>query len=168
MRRFLLALMLVAACGCLLPAVSQAEAKKGESPHEAAKKMTEITLERGGGDGGPEDSLTLRRDGTALYVGKANVERIGRYKGTITEHCFHDNFPLLAEAYAALRGQPVSTGKPTGGRVTPITIRVVWDGKKEEIRDHCPGLDQRLWSLEMAARGIAADIKWKKDEPKRP
>ena len=96
------------------------------------------------------------------------MERIGRYKGTIAEHGFHDNFPLLAEAYAALRAQPASTGKLTGCRVTPITIRVVWDGTKEEIRDHCPALDQRLWSLEMAARGIAADIKWKKDEPNKP
>jgi hypothetical protein len=142
--------------------------KKAEAAQDAAKLVTEITLERRGGDKGPQDTLTLRKDGTALYVGTANVERIGRYKGTIAEHGFNDNFPLLAEAYAALRGQPASTGKPTGGRVTGVTIRVVWDGKQEEITDFCPGLDQRLWLFEMAARGIAADIKWQKDEAKKP
>src|SRR5690242_11863534 len=135
MRGFLPILAPLALCGWLCVAPTYAGDNKSEPPREAAKKVSEITLERGGGDGGPEDKLTLRRDGTALYVGTANVERVGRYKGTVAEHGFHDNFPLLAEAYAALRGQPASTGKPTGGRVTPVTIRVVWDGKEEEITD---------------------------------
>jgi hypothetical protein len=125
MCRLLLALALVASCACLYPAASQAEDKKAEPPEEAVKKVTEITLERSGEGGGPEDALTLRSDGTALYVGKKNVERVGRYKGAIPEHGFRDNFTLLAEAYAALRGQAISTGKPTGGRVTAVTIRVV-------------------------------------------
>jgi hypothetical protein len=143
--------------------LAQAEDKKPEPPPEAAKKVSEITLERSGAGEGPEDTLMLRSDGKAIYVGKKNVERIGRYKGTIAEHGFQDNFSLLAETYAELRGQPHSTGKPTGGRVTAVTIRVKWDGKPEEIADLCPGLDRQLWSLEMAARGIAADIVWKKD-----
>ena len=167
MCRSLPALTLMALCAYLWSAASNAQDKKPERPEEAAKKVTEVTLERSGEGGGPEDTLTLRSDGTALYEGKKNVERIGRYKGTIPEHGFRDNFTLLAESYAALRGQ-YSTGKPTGGRVTAITIRVVWDGKKEEIVDHCPGLDRQLWLLEMSARGLAADVVWKKDEPKKP
>jgi hypothetical protein len=168
MSRWLPILTLLVLFGCFCSPVTYAEEKKPEPSEEAAKKVTAITLERSGGGEGPEDSLTLRSDKTALYVGKKNVERIGRYKGTISEHGFHDNFPLLAETYAALRGQPLSTGKPTGGRVTAVTIRIVWDGKMEEIVDHCPGLDRRLWALEMAARGVAADIVWTKDEPKKP
>jgi hypothetical protein len=168
MIRILPLLVSVMVCGWLVPTASRCEANKAESPPDAAKQVTEITLERGGGGKGPQDTLTLRKDGTAIYVGTANVGRIGRYKGTIAEHGFHDNFPLLAEAYAALRGQPASKGKPTGGRVTPVAIRVVWDGKREEITDLCPGMDKRLWSFEMAARGIAADIKWQKDEAKKP
>ena len=167
MGRSLPILALLVLCGWLRPAASQAGDKKPEPTEEAAKKVTEITLERSGGDGGPEDALTLRSDGTALYVGKQNVERIGRYKGTIPEHGFGDNFPLLAQLYAEARGQPLSTGKPTGGRATTVTIRVMADGKPEEIVDHCPGMDRRLWSLEMAARGVAADVGWETDEPKR-
>lgn len=155
-------------CGWFSLAEAQAEDKKTESPTESAKKLTEITLERSGDGDGPSDTLTLRSDGTALYVGKKNVERIGRFKGTISEHGFHDSFQLVAEQYAALRGQAISTGKPTGGRVTAVTIHLMWDGKKQEIVDLCPGLDRKLWSLEMAVRGVSADIMWKKDEAKAP
>jgi hypothetical protein len=168
MSRWLAILALLALFGWSCPRVAHADNKKPEPGEEAAKKVTEITLERSGGDKGPEDSLTLRSDGTALYVGKKNVGRIGRYKGTIPEHGFSDNFPLLAESYATLRGQPLSTGKPTGGRVNAITIRIVWEGKPEEIVDLCPGLDRQLWSLEMTSRGIAADIEWQRDEAKKP
>jgi hypothetical protein len=168
MIRWLPLLTLLVLFGWFCPRVAHAEDKKPEPPQEAAKKVTEITLERSGAGGGREDTLTLRSDGKALYVGKKNVERIGRYQGTISEHGFQDNFPLLAETYAALRGQPLSTGKPTGGRVTAVTIRIVWDGKPEEIADFFPGLDRPLWSLEMATRGVAADIVWKKDEPEKP
>lgn len=161
-------LTLLALFGWFCSGVALGDEEKPESAQDIAKQVTEIRLERSGGQDGPEDILTLRRDGTALYVGKKNVERVGRYKGTISEHGFHDNFPLLAETYASLHGKPLSTGKPTGGRVTSVTIHIVWDGKRKEIVDLCPGMDRRLWLLEMAARGLAADIAWKKDEPKKP
>src|ERR1700722_5462362 len=100
MNRLLPILSLLVLCGWFCPSMSIAEDKKSESFQEAAKKVKEITLERSGAGKGPENSLTLRSDGTAIYIGKKNVERIGRYKGSIPEHGFHDNFPLLAETYA--------------------------------------------------------------------
>src|SRR5678809_1118553 len=123
-------------------------------------KITEITLERSGGKkGSPEDKLTLRSDGSAAYVGIKNVPRIGEYQGKIPDWYFHDSFPQLAEMYAAIHETGVSTGKPTES-VTVITLRVIVDGKQKEITDHCPGIDERLWALEMSARGVAADIAW--------
>src|SRR5690348_189021 len=102
-------LTLLAVSGWLSPGVAHADDNKPELPRDQARKVTEIRLERSGGEEGPEDTLTLRSDGTALYVGKKNVERIGRYKGSISEHGFQNNFPLLAESYAALRGTSIST-----------------------------------------------------------
>ena len=125
-------------------------------------KITEISLTRSGGKAGsPQDTLTLRSDGTAAYVGVKNVARIGEYQGKIPDWYFHDSFPRLADMYAAIHGTGVSTGKPTES-VTVVTLRVVVDGKQKEITDLCPGIDERLWALEMSARGVAADIAWEK------
>ena len=125
-------------------------------------KITEITLVRSGGkSGSPQDSLTLRSDGTAAYIGEKNVARIGQYQGKIPDWYFHDSFEVLAEMYAAIHGTGVSTGKPTES-VTVVKLRVVVDGKPKEITDLCPGIDERLWALEMSARGVAADIAWEK------
>ena len=125
-------------------------------------KITEISLTRSGGKtGSPQDTLTLRSDGTAAYVGVKYVPRIGEYQGKIPDWYFHDSFPALAEMYAAIHGTGVSTGKPTES-VTVVKLRVIVDGKPKEITDHCPGIDERLWALEMSARGVAADIAWEK------
>jgi len=125
-------------------------------------RITEISLSRSGGkEGSPQDTLTLRSDGSAAYVGVKNVARIGEYQGKIPDWYFHDSFPSLADMYAAIPGIGVSTGKPTES-VTVVTLRVVVDGKPKEITDHCPGIDERLWALEMSARGVAADIAWEK------
>ena len=125
-------------------------------------KITDISLTRSGGKvGSPQDTLTLRADGTAAYVGVKNVARLGEYQGKIPDWYFHDSFPTLADMYAAFHATGVSTGKPTES-VTVVTLRVVVDGKQKEITDHCPGIDERLWALEMSARGVAADIAWEK------
>lgn len=130
-------------------------------------EITQITIERGpcAYPESPQDIVTLRSDGTALYVGSKNVKRIGRYSGTLPEHYFGPTFNNVAEIYMSFRGKGVSTGKPTRN-ITSITIRVIVDGKEERKVDHCPGLDHQLFALEMAVHGIASDIKWKKLEDK--
>ena len=65
--------------------------------------------------------------------------------------------------YEGLRGQPPSTGKPSE-ELTPIISTIVRDDKTEKINDLCPGLDRNLWAFEMAVRGVASDIPWKKVE----
>ena len=129
----------------------------------AAAKVTEITLTRSGDrkGTGPEDVLTLRSDGTALYIGKKDVERVGTFTGKIPNHGFTPSFPLLTQMYQGLRGQPLSTGKPSK-ELTAIVSTIIRDGKTEEINDLCPGLDRTLWAFEMAVRGVANDIRWKK------
>lgn len=130
-----------------------------------ATKITEITLSRSGNrDGtGFQDVLTLRSDGTANYAGAKNVERVGSYSGKIPLHGFAPSFPLLAQMYEGLRGQPPSTGKPSE-ELTAIISTITRDGKTEEINDLCPGLDRNLWAFEMAVRGVASDIQWKKGD----
>lgn len=132
-------------------------------------KITQITIERrpSAYPESPHDTVTLRSDGTASFVGMKNVDRIGRFSGTLPEHYFGPAFDNVAEIYMLFRGKGVSTGKPTSN-TTSMTIRVIVDGKEERIVDHCPGLDHHLFSLEMAVLGIAADIKWKKQEAEAP
>lgn len=129
--------------------------------------ITQITIERrpSAYPESPQDTVTLRSDGTALYIGSKNVEKIGRFSGTLPSHYFGPTFSNLAEIYMAFRGKGISTGKPTMN-TTVITIRVMVDGKEEKIVDLCPGMDHRLFSMEMAVLGIAADVKWKQLETK--
>ena len=130
-------------------------------PAQEKTGITEISVEReDGAKDGPRDVVTFRSDKSAQYVGKSNVERLGEFTGRLPEHYFHAPFESLTEVYEGLRKDGVSTGKPNSN-VTVITIRVVRDGKQEEIRDLCPGLDRRLFAFEMAVRGVAADITWK-------
>jgi hypothetical protein len=129
---------------------------------KAAGKITQISLERSAGKAdGPRDTLTFRSDGTASYVGVKNVSRVGEYLGKIPDWYFKESFPRLAEMYRAVLTTGPSTGKPTES-VTVVTLRVMVDGKEKVIVDYCPGLDERLWELEMAMRGVAADVTWKK------
>ena len=124
--------------------------------------VTQISLERSGGKpGAPRDTLILHSDGTAAYVGVENVANIGEYRGRVPDWYDTKSFPQLAEMYRALMGAGLSTGKPTPS-VTTITLRVTVNGEEKEIVDLCPGLDERLWGLEMAVRGVAADITWEK------
>jgi len=148
---------------CLCVAVAMFSLSLFASAEEKSSlKITEISLTRSGGKAGsPQDTLTLRADGSAAYVGVKDVGRLGDYQGTIPDWYFHDSFPRLAEMYAAIHDTGVSTGKPTES-VTVVKLRVVVDGKPKEITDLCPGIDERLWALEMSARGVAADIAWER------
>ncbi len=129
-----------------------------------AHGITAITLRRcGGGEKCPVDELCLRDDGTARYVGNANVSLIGNYTARLPKLYWGSAFEKLAEAYVDVRRKPVSTGKPTRG-VTVVELVVVRNGTKVRIRDHCPGLDSRLFLLEMSIRGIASDIAWERKD----
>jgi hypothetical protein len=142
---------------CVIGPASQAQLQKGAPP-----SITEISLERSlGRADSPQDLVTLRSDGTATYEGSENVDKIGKYQGKVSDWYFAKTFPQIAKAYVALRGKPVSTGKPTKD-VTTMTLRVTVDGKFERIADLCPGSDDRLWLLEMSIRGVAGDIRWEK------
>ena len=154
---FQLAIVLMLGLAAALMAIEPKQQEKA-SP----LKITEISLQRSGGkEGSPQDTLTLRSDGTALYMGFKNVARVGEFQGKIPDWYFGDSFPLLAEMYSAFHETGVSTGKPTKS-VTVVTLRITVNGKTKEITDLCPGIDERLWALEMSARGVAADISWAK------
>ena len=124
--------------------------------------ITEITLRRCGGSDGkrPVDELTFRSDGTARYVGKSNVQKIGEFTGRIPDLYFGSTFDNLAEAYIAASVAGLNS-KPTMN-TTIVCLVVIRDGKKLETTDNCPGSDSKLFTIEMAILGIALDIEWKK------
>jgi len=72
----------------LIAAISLSAAQKSK-PEKSKRRINEIDLEgrqgtRGNELFGPGFKITLRRDGTALFMGKAKVKLIGDFQGTIT------------------------------------------------------------------------------------
>ena len=83
MKRFHLVLLFV-----LIAAISLSAAQKSQP--QSQPRIDEIALEGWQGlgpDGDPigaDFKITLRRDGTALFTGKAKVKLIGDFQGTIS------------------------------------------------------------------------------------
>jgi hypothetical protein len=126
-----------------------------------AKDISEITLVRDGAAGSPADVLTFHSDGSVFYEGKHDTTRVGVFTGRLRNNFSGEVFPQLAARFVEMiSGGPVSRGKPAN--INPVVIRVTQDGKVKEFTDWCPGLDERLWAFEMAARGLMEETTWTK------
>jgi len=127
--------------------------------------ITEISLERSPSDWDqmPADKVVLYADGTAIYIGRRNVDRIGHFKGKIRKETFEKLVKLLTT-------QDFFDLKEISMALTDTSISVVSvtrGGKGTTFIDHGIGnYPITLWGIEMAIRGVAANIKWKKVEPK--
>lgn len=122
-------------------------------------QITEITLERTPCFGTcPVYSVTLRRDGTATYVGKNYVERMGTYKGTVRQ------FDRLAELLIS-RGYFGLKDKYAVNWTDMATVKtsVVMNGKRKTISNYGDAGPVELWGIEMAIDAVADQIKWEKD-----
>jgi hypothetical protein len=125
-------------------------------------EITEIRLERTPCFGGcPVDQVILRPDGTATYIGTRFVPKSGRYSGTFHREDFSRLARLLESqgffdmqdryAIGATDMPSIITGATRGG----ATKTVVNYGDAGPIR---------LWGMERAIRGVAADIEWKEEQ----
>lgn len=123
--------------------------------------ITEISLERTPCYGDcPADWVILRADETAFYYpkGKSGATRM---KGKIDKWDFAPLAKLLeTQGFFALKD---SYSAIMTDQATHFTS-VVKDGNRKTVRNYGNAGPTSLWGLEMAIRGVAADIKWVKDD----
>lgn len=169
----------------LIAAISLSAAQKSK-PEKSKPRINEIDLEgrqgtRGNELFGPGFKITLRRDGTALFTGKAKVKLIGDFQGTITGAEFEQLVSfMVARNYDRIPEDPVNHSEitpPAGSaRFTlysdePYMItRVVYEGgqTKTMVRPTTArGIDlvhipQELFQIEQAVFDAATRIDWAK------
>lgn len=153
------------------------------SAARANSAITEISLEMAQGSvevGKPVGrafKIVLRRDGTALFEGKANVKLIGKYRGTIPEADFERLAEfLISKRYDRINEELPFRMTPAAGeiRATPydspvVTTGVVRAGKPKTIRrltivsnEHKNRVPKEITEIENAIAEAAMKIKWAK------
>lgn len=122
--------------------------------------ITEITLERTRCYGNcPAYRLVLRQDGTATYIGRANVERIGTYRGKIDEYTFDRLSDLLrSEGYFELRDHYSLTVTDLPSVITSALLI----GKRKTVVNYGDTGPVKLWGMELAIDAVSEHIKWTK------
>ena len=136
---------------------------------QVAEAISEVTLERHpcNLDACPAYRLTLRRDGTATYVGERNVPRIGRYRSTAqADRPLEAEFARLAKLIAAHNYLEMSDVYNPGQIVDGGTVStgVVHHGRRKTVRNYASQGPVELYGIEMAIDGAAANMRWEEDK----
>jgi hypothetical protein len=125
-------------------------------------QITEITVERKGCFGGcPVYSITLRRDGSATYIGKRFVERIGTFA---SKNRYPIDFAPLAkvidyEGFFGL-GEKYNVGSVDAEVVTTTVIR---NNQSKAVTTFNSGKGPvELWIIDTLLDGVTANIPWQK------
>lgn len=131
-----------------------------------AEGISEITLERVRCYGGcPVYKVILRRDGSASYIGRENVPRIGKYKSqTYPYQPLGAEFIRLAklvasQGYLKMNDHYTILVKDAETVITSI----VHNGERKTIVNYGNEAPIELYGIERAIDGIAAQIKWEED-----
>lgn len=149
-----------------------AERALSKSVQPIATSITEISLERTECYGPcPTYKLILRKDGTASYIGEANVKRKGKYKGKVFEYYFN-RLAALMESHGYTDINFADNNVLCFDSPHVITSVSYDDGRhktidKDECLDSMPDMAERatkLWEIEMAIDGVAASIDWQPDK----
>jgi hypothetical protein len=132
-----------------------------------AEGISEITLERERCYGGcPVYKVILRRDGSATYIGKENVPRIGEYKSQVFPYQpLGAEFIQLAKLIASqgfLKMNDRYTVLVTDADT--VITSVVLNGKRKTIVNYGNEAPIELYGIERAIDGVAAQIKWEQDK----
>jgi hypothetical protein len=133
----------------------------GSTALSAWAGISEISLERTGCFGNcPIYKVTLRRDGTATYLGKRFSRRDGVFHGKLgygferlAEFLYQQGFFNLDENYSA----------PFTDLDTAI-VTVVSDGKTKAVTDYGSAAPVELWGLEKLIDSISEEITWKQEK----
>ena len=129
----------------------------------AATSITEISLERTGCYGLCSTyTVTLRTSGEAEYVGQANVEKVGRYLGSVQAATVH-LLARLADDIGLFSSIPTYVGCFVTDNPT-VYISIVKGGVRLTMKHYAPDESgpARLYWFESAVDQIQEQIKWRK------
>jgi len=128
---------------------------------QAQQAITEISVEHTPCFGTcPAYKVTLRRDGTATFVGRRFADKTGTYRADV------GGFSHLAQAF----------GRPAFWRLKPryaipitdapgVITSVVRGGHRRTVTNYGDAGPQELWELQALVDGAVAQAKWTQDPP---
>jgi hypothetical protein len=129
-------------------------------------QITEISLERRGCFGPCRVyKVTLRKDGSATYVGRENVDRIGTFT--------NDRFWPIASEFTRLADAIDKAGffrlanvyAPGWVDAEVVVTTVVRNGRARAVTTHNSANDPKeLWFVNTLIDGVAAEVHWKEQE----
>lgn len=127
------------------------------------ESISEITFERKGCYGKcPRDKITLQKDGTAIYIGAANVQKIGMFKGKfdygfekLAELIYRQGFFSMKERYEI----------PFTDLMTEV-FTVKRNGKSKSVENYGDAAPVELWAIELVIEKLFKEINWKPYLPK--
>ena len=133
--------------------------KLRSTAQSARLDLSEVSLSHGPGMlAGPEYSVSLKKDGSAEYVGKAHVALLGTYKGTIPQYHF-------VRLEALIQSLCILDCTPDRHRIvldaSYDVIYVCRDGKMERV-DTGDDEDERTWGVARIVDYLASLVKWEK------
>lgn len=125
---------------------------------QAQNAISEVSVEHTGCYGTcPVYKVTLRRDGSATFIGSRYVEKIGTYKAQfggfdhLTKALEQRDYWRFKSRYAY----------PITDQSTTITT-VVQSGRRKTVEDYADAGPQKLWEIETLIDGAVAEVHWKK------
>ncbi|MFN2493008.1 MAG: DUF6438 domain-containing protein [Pyrinomonadaceae bacterium] len=129
---------------------------------QANSLISEVSLKREGCFGPcPVYEVFLRSDGTATYIGKANVQRIGRYRGSIGKSEFlriaqiverQDFFSLKSKYFVSMTD------------LATVIIRAVRRGRTKKVENYGGAAPINLRVIEAQIDAVIEQVNWKKED----
>jgi hypothetical protein len=157
---FKLLIVILLSVSCSSHTQPQPEHKPGPK-----RMVEEITLERSICFGEcPSYKVTLRRDGSANYVGEFYVKRKGVYKGEISEAQFNRLVRLLEsqDFFQMTDKYPDDLEKLVDGQVNQLSVKSVAGNKI--IRYHHHDEPVELWAIELAIDAVTEELNRQKEK----
>ena len=142
------------------------EQRRFEQLMEPKHGVAEVGIERAPCFGScPEYSLIVKADGTFVYKGIANVRRIGRRTGRVSDYEFNQLAELITESkYMELR----STYEGNVADLPEVYTTVVIQGRRKAIKNQGGLGPVRLWAIEQCIDGLLREAMWDGESPTAP
>ncbi len=127
---------------------------------QAQAAISEVTILHTGCFGTcPVYELTLRRDGTATYVGSNHVAKVGTYTASIGAARF-DHLARAITLHGFNRFKPNYTISITDQ--SHVITTVVQGGHRKTVDNYADTGPQPLWEIQFIIDGVVAEAQWKK------
>jgi Domain of unknown function (DUF6438) len=113
----------------------------------------------------PNYSVTLRKDGTVIYVGNENVARLGTHRGKISGYYFFRLAWLLDEQrFFQMKDEYIKDPNIVSSHWCEATVGATRDGRKKEVWEYDGEGPIALWGIQQAIDSVLPEIEW---EPKK-